>query len=166
MLCSTIGFASLGSGVLLASPLAGRQLVDQWRTPLIVLGAVPRSAPRMVGVRAGTRSALANQGFKTRLVGPLDGTVIRQNPQSGTPNAPLNDLLGPGGTALLEALSAPEDDLRTDGERVLVWTGDGARLELCFPDGRRHTSMPLLDIWEAGQPRRSEVDPAEAPEAS
>jgi hypothetical protein len=89
------------SGALLTRPLAGRQLVDQWRIGMFQAkgwesgsceggGRRPLTcralAPRVIGVRAGDAlRALANQGFKTRLAGPLDGTVIRQKPQPGKP---------------------------------------------------------------------------------
>jgi hypothetical protein len=40
----------------------------------------------MVGARAGdAMRGLANLGIHTRLIGPVDGTVIRQNPAPGKP---------------------------------------------------------------------------------
>jgi hypothetical protein len=71
-------------GVHLSRPLAGRNLVGQWRHtfPSLADGL----APRMVGARAGdAMRALANRVTHTRLIGPVDGTVIRQNPPAGAP---------------------------------------------------------------------------------
>jgi beta-lactam-binding protein with PASTA domain len=42
----------------------------------------------MVGARAGdAMRALANQYIHTRLIGPVDGTVVRQSPPAGQPTS-------------------------------------------------------------------------------
>jgi hypothetical protein len=43
-------------------------------------------APRMIGARAGdAMRGLANGSVHTRLIGPVNGTVIRQSPAPGEP---------------------------------------------------------------------------------
>jgi hypothetical protein len=78
----TADFRIERASVTLSAPLAGRRLVDQWRLSLFTIPSAP--APRMVGVRAGDAlRALANQDIPTRLVGPVDGTVVRQRAAPG-----------------------------------------------------------------------------------
>lgn len=70
-------------GVLLAQPLAGRRLVGQWRGTFFLSAA---TAPRMLGARGGDAlRALANARITGRLVGPVDGRVVRQKPAAGQP---------------------------------------------------------------------------------
>jgi hypothetical protein len=79
----TADYKVLHAGVRLDAPLAGRALVGQWRFPVMRLGA---AVPRMVGARAGdAMRALANVNVHTRLIGPVNGTVIRQSPAAGKP---------------------------------------------------------------------------------
>jgi hypothetical protein len=69
--------------VRLSRPLAGRALVGQWRfsAPPTGAGGV---VPPMIGARAGdAMRGLANQNVHTRLIGPVDGTVIRESPAPG-----------------------------------------------------------------------------------
>jgi hypothetical protein len=72
-------------GVHLSRPLAGRRLAGQWRLSVAPSGA-RGVAPRMIGARAGdAMRGLANASVHTRLIGPVDGTVIRQSPAPGNP---------------------------------------------------------------------------------
>jgi hypothetical protein len=69
--------------VRLSHPLAGRSLVGQWRfsTPPTGAGGI---VPRMIGARAGdAMRGLANERIHTRLIGSVDGMVIRQSPAPG-----------------------------------------------------------------------------------
>ena len=69
--------------VHLSHPLAGRSLVGQWRFPVSPFGA-GGLVPSMIGARAGdAMRGMANQNIHTRLIGPVDGTVIRESPAPG-----------------------------------------------------------------------------------
>jgi hypothetical protein len=58
------------------------------RARAVTLGGYfpPHGAPRMIGARAGdAMRGLANQGLHARLIGAVNGTVIRQSPATGKP---------------------------------------------------------------------------------
>jgi hypothetical protein len=79
----TADYKFLTVGVRLNAPLAGRKLIGQWRFGLARSWA---EVPRMVGARAGdAMRALANRSVHARLLGPVDGTVLRQSPAAGQP---------------------------------------------------------------------------------
>ncbi len=114
-------FTSLA--VRLSHPLAGRALVGQWRfsTPPTGAGGV---VPRMIGARAGdAMRGLANERIHTRLIGSVDGMVIRQSPAPGQPFSAEQGITlvaegaGPASAAL--SLELPRT-VRLDRHRRLV----------------------------------------------
>ena len=74
------------AGVMLDRPLAGRRLTTLARLRNYEIPAPRAKAPRLLGAQAGDAlRALANLGIKSRLAGPVTGTVVRQRPAGGAP---------------------------------------------------------------------------------
>jgi hypothetical protein len=89
--CPAIPSRVITMGVRLSAPLAGRTLVGQARFALF--RAAPGAAvPHLVGARAGdAMRALANVRIHSRLIGPVEGMVVRQSPP---PRLPLRAAKG------------------------------------------------------------------------